>query len=247
MTTTVNTRSAPSPATVHRALASPVRGRIIDTLVDSSPCDIQELAAAMGLHPNTIRSHLVILEEAALVDYTHAAPAGRGRPRRLYRAMAARWTEDGAFGYELLASILAGVVASESSDPSRPTEQRAAEWGRRLVQEHRITPGPPASTARALDHVTVMLDRLGFEPEVDLAAHGGPTLRLYQCPFRTVARDNPRVACAVHLGLTRGALEALGGGLQIRRFEPHLGAGPCVTMFGTRRSAPSNGVAGEAR
>lgn len=246
METKVPASPAPDPLAVHRALASSVRVRIMDTLVECSPRDIQQLSASTGLHPNTVRSHLAVLEKAALVTLTDASPAGRGRPRRLYRAVVDSQSGDaGADGYELLAAILAEVVAAESIHGFGDAEQRAADWGRRLVHSGQRSAGAVASTARALDLVMVMLDRLGFQPEVDIASHGGPVLRLHQCPFQSVVRQNPKVACAVHFGLTRGALEALDCELEIRRFEPHLGSSPCVTVFDVRRAAPGVDVAGE--
>ena len=52
----------------HRALADPTRVRILDLLRSADgPLTVADLAAPLGLHPNTVRSHLHLLDEAELV------------------------------------------------------------------------------------------------------------------------------------------------------------------------------------
>ena len=50
------------------------------------PASLSDLTAITGLHANTLREHLEALAAAGLVHRELAAPTGRGRPARLYRA-----------------------------------------------------------------------------------------------------------------------------------------------------------------
>ncbi|MCY7304056.1 MAG: helix-turn-helix domain-containing protein, partial [Thermoleophilia bacterium] len=65
----------------HRALADPMRERLLDRLrAADGPLPVAELAPPLGLHPNTVRSHLRLLEEAELVVSAPERMGGRGRP-----------------------------------------------------------------------------------------------------------------------------------------------------------------------
>lgn len=70
---------------LHRALGDRSRVRILRTLrAADGGLDVPALAAAVGLHPNTVRSHLAVLEEARLVTHAVEHRRTRGRPRALY-------------------------------------------------------------------------------------------------------------------------------------------------------------------
>jgi len=95
----------------HKALADVSRFRILEDLRGRGPLDSRELGRLIGLHPNTVRSHVDQLIEAGLVRAVTAPAAGRGRPRVLYEAIADS-TSVKQGGYRLLAQILASYLAS---------------------------------------------------------------------------------------------------------------------------------------
>jgi predicted ArsR family transcriptional regulator len=71
--------------TLHRALSDRSRVRILRALrAGDRALDVAGLAALVGLHPNTVRSHLAVLESARLVSRELEHTARRGRPRALY-------------------------------------------------------------------------------------------------------------------------------------------------------------------
>jgi predicted ArsR family transcriptional regulator len=77
--------AAPDQTLLHRALGDRSRVRILRTLrAADRGLDVPELAAAVELHPNTVRSHLAVLEEAGLVSHALERRRTRGRPRSLY-------------------------------------------------------------------------------------------------------------------------------------------------------------------
>src|SRR5665811_1507552 len=68
-----------------RSMADPSRRRILRYLEDAGePCDVRTLASGVGLHPNTVRGHLDLLEEAKLVGRLVEKRETPGRPRMLY-------------------------------------------------------------------------------------------------------------------------------------------------------------------
>jgi predicted ArsR family transcriptional regulator len=86
-----------------RALGSRSRARVLAELrAADGPLDAQELGHRLGLHPNTVRSHLDLLEDAGLVTSESAPPHGRGRPRIRFHAV----EKAAAAGPRLLADLL---------------------------------------------------------------------------------------------------------------------------------------------
>jgi predicted ArsR family transcriptional regulator len=83
--------------------------------------------------------------------------------------------------------------------------------------------------------VVSLFDDLGFAPESDGRAS---TVRLTRCPLLEAARRYPDVVCAVHLGLTRGALEEYGADTEGARLLPFAEPGACVLHLSGRPALP---------
>ena len=89
-------------ALVHRALANPSRLRILDVLRHRKrPMDASDIAAEVGLHANTVRSHVRLLEHAGLVQQRPEAKGGRGRPHIVFELVPEIARAD---AYQLLAA-----------------------------------------------------------------------------------------------------------------------------------------------
>ena len=210
-------------ATGHRALADPSRARILRTLAEAGgPLDAHELAARVGLHPNTVRWHLGVLADAGFVSSSTEPRTRPGRPRVVFTA-----TEEEAEGredYRLLAAILAGSL-SGTENGAAAAEQAGEAWGRFLVE--RPQPFARLSAGDAADQVVRLLDEHGFEPERE---NGDVLMR--RCPFRDLAEQHGDVVCAVHLGLIRGALAEIGAPVTATRLEPFVEPGLCRARLG---------------
>ena len=221
---------AGSGAQVHRALASPVRGQLLALLRDSEqPLDVHTLAAQLGLHPNPVRAHLVVLAEAGLVSAQPQPRERPGRPRLAYRATdaAAEVAAESSGGYRLLAEILASYLAGAAPDPGGAAEQAGSAWGRYLVE--RPAPFQTVPPHAAVERIVALLADLGFTPELDDSDPGRPRVLLRRCPFLDVAKDHQEVVCNVHLGLMRGALAELGVDVEARDLLPFVEPGLCVS------------------
>lgn len=223
----MTTARLPQDEQIHRALASPVRGRIVELLSDDGPMDTHELADRLDLHVNTVRAHLTVLVDSGLVASSPEERDRPGRPRLLYRATEAAHDRGGAGGYRFLAEVLASHLAATADDPASVAEQAGTAWGRFMVD----APAPFTSVDReaAIDRVIELLDRLGFAPEVDERGTTSPRILLRRCPFVQVAREHQDVVCSIHLGIMRGALDELGVDVEARDLLPFVEPDLCVS------------------
>lgn len=184
----------------HAALAVVSRRRLLDLLQAApEPVDVAGLAAAVGLHVTTARSHLDVLERAGLVRRAAERDGRPGRPRQLYAAAAA---SEATEGHRQLAEVLAGVLDADPDNGPQRAEQAGRQWADRQVPT-----GQRLSWDDGTREVGYLFDRLGFAPRLVEATQR--RLELDACPFRDLAQAYPHIVCMVHLGLLRGALHNL--------------------------------------
>jgi predicted ArsR family transcriptional regulator len=213
-------------ARLHRALGDPSRVRIVELLrAADAPLDAAQIAERVGLHPNTVRSHLRVLAGAGLVSLARENRRRPGRPRIVYGI-----TPDGALGeepggYRLLAEILASYLASSGLDSTDKAEAAGEAWGRYLVD--RRPPFAAASPDDDIEAIVRLLREAGFDPAVE-SAERGHTLLMQHCPFGEVAESYRKVVCSVHLGLIQGALVELGAHVEADDLQPFARPGVCA-------------------
>lgn len=207
----------------HRALADPTRERLLDLLrATEEPQPVAALSAALDLHQNTVRAHLLLLEQAELVVSTADRSGARGRPSILFSAVPAEAEQEHALLAASLASALeplpGGVEIAEAAGRS---------WGGVMIE--RLEPGREPDDETCIGRVSSLLRRRGFAPEV--AANG---LVMHRCPFRELAERYPRVVCSFHGGLIEGALDELGSDLGLEGLEAWVTPFTCVARLGRR-------------
>src|ERR1035437_5757204 len=141
------------------------RSRVLEILQDTgAQMGVNEVAARLSLHPNTVRFHLDALVASGLVDGEAEESDLRGRPRMLYSANAnANSASAGRRNYRLLAEILASSLAAQVSHPREASLNAGQEWGRYLGE------GPPPFKRVDADEATGRLvsamEDIGFAPE----------------------------------------------------------------------------------
>jgi predicted ArsR family transcriptional regulator len=200
--------------------------RILELLQEAeAPLDARELGTRLGLHVNTVRSHLRVLAEADLVSARREERTRPGRPRVLYETTAEPLDAPALTSYRLLAQILASSLAGSEPDPSARAEEAGRAWGAHLIRK----PAPFTSISKqeTIDEVVRLHEQYGFRPELR-RAKSGLELVLKRCPFQEEATTYQSVICPLHLGLIRGALTELGTGVEADWLQPFAEPSACV-------------------
>jgi predicted ArsR family transcriptional regulator len=220
---------------LHRALGDASRARILAVLHEvEAPLDVRALADRVGLHPNTVRSHLGVLAEVGLVSARAEQRTRPGRPRIVYEPASELAGPAEAGEYRLLAQVLASCLAGSEPDAGARAEHAGRTWGRYLVQ--RPAPLTRLSATEAISRVVRLLEELGFQPKLEPDEDGYRVL-MRRCPFAEVASAYEQVVCQVHLGLVRGALEEVGVSVAADWLKPHLEPHLCVAHLLDRTKA----------
>lgn len=195
----------------------PTRARIARHLDGRGGASAEQIAAALGLHPNTVRFHLARLVDTGRVSADEAPPSGRGRPRRIFSARP-HMDRDGRRDYLTLARmVLEGIAqAPEARSIARIAGRR---WGTTLAAAHRG------------EDLTAVLDGMGFAPRRSVA---GDAMDLHQCPFLEAVDSHGDLVCEAHLGLMRALAEALEPGTDVVRLESFSRPGVCVATLAGR-------------
>jgi predicted ArsR family transcriptional regulator len=229
----------------HRVLAGVSRVAVLEALrVNAGLLDVQAIAEQVGLHPNTVRSHLDQLVEAGLVESEVQERKTPGRPRLLFRAT---WTRGaGAEGsYKVLAEVLASGIRDGEPAPGALAAEAGRRWGQRLERQGGAS-ADQLDSGQALDRLVALLDDVGFAPQlrkvtgattaIGATAATGATvdatvIELHQCPFYDIARENTDVVCAVHLGLIQGALDQMQAPPATVGLEPFVRPDLCLVRI----------------
>lgn len=229
-------RAATDPL-VHRALASQVRVRLLGHLRGEPDLDVVGLGERLGLHVNTVRSHLAVLEQAGLVASVKEPRDRPGRPRLRYRATAPAPAEPSRDerAYRFLAGILASYLDATTPDSAAAATDAGEAWGHHIVD--RPAPFAHVGADDALGSLRRVMDEFGFAPEIDTTDPDAPRVVLHRCPFGDLAREHTDVVCSVHLGLLRGALDELGAPVHAETLVPWATPRTCVAHL---RAVPTD-------
>ena len=224
----------------HALLDSPVRRQIVDLLanlpapVDGPPTGLsaRELADRLDLHVTTVRFHLDQLVRAHVLQAEFRA--GRvGRPRKIYRfrpgALAGPTTQH---AFQALTEVLTESWPTGPDEPGLEPEEAGRRWALRHADTRYYRDLPADSPGAWIGRVGGTVDLLaqwGYSPELR-TTDGGRTveLTLVDCPFLSAATSRPDVVCAVHRGLLRGAMEAVGEPDVDVTLHPFVGPRTCV-------------------
>jgi predicted ArsR family transcriptional regulator len=191
-----------------RALGDPTRHRIFRYIGDAErPVGVAELTDFVRLNHNAVRQHLAVLKDARLIVEEVEDRSRPGRPRLLYRLhpeVQDRWGTAGAYSW--LANLLATAIRRKQE----PRQVGRQEGHRRAVELAELPDG-----ADRVDQLEEEITRRGFRPT---RVEKGRKVEfvLGRCPFADVARSDPATVCQLHLGMTEGLAEGLGG-LEIER------------------------------
>jgi predicted ArsR family transcriptional regulator len=208
------------------------RARVLEALQTAGTAlGVGEVAAKVGLHPNTTRFHLDGLVRQGLAERNSEDRATPGRPRALYSASRGR-APAGRRSYRLLAQILTSYLASASRQPEKAALRAGEEWGRYLAE--RPAPFRRTDAAAATRQLVQTLDDIGFAPE-STTVRRKRQIQLHHCPFREAAEQHGEVVCTIHLGLMRGLLAELDAPFDAESLESFVEPDLCIAHLAARR------------
>ena len=196
----------PIDSQTHRVLSGVSRVAVLEALRTSAhPLDVQTIAVAVGLHPNTVRSHLDQLVDAGLAARATELRTTPGRPRLLFRAAAQPTGSDAEDSYRMLARVLASGIDGTDLRTGRPgsvAAEAGRRWGQHAADAQLAVGGQPGADERvaveaqpatdaqdarpeepagrdddAVARIVALLDDVGFAPHVRASAAtvAGPT------------------------------------------------------------------------
>ncbi|MGV0634087.1 helix-turn-helix domain-containing protein [Mycolicibacillus trivialis] len=206
-----------------------------------APMSIAQIAAELGVHPNTVRFHLATLVGDGRVERVQVPHRGPGRPPVMVQAIR-QMDRGGPRRYRLLAEILTIGFATDA-DPATRALEAGRTWARRLRPPE--TDPPAADPEKSIENLVEMLDELGFAPE-RREAGGEQQVGLRHCPFLELAETDPEVVCPIHLGLMQGALETWDAPVAVKQLDTFVEPDMCLAHLGlaAARSGHADGVAG---
>ena len=238
MTRTRTTPQRPGPASprlMMRALAglSAAQHTLLDQISRyPRPVTVADLAAAMGLHQNSVRDSLTVLVDAGLVARTRQATAGRGRPSWAYESVAP--TQAAALSREFadVCDAVAEHLASTDPDPDAAAHDIGVRWGHRMMDllaaGPDVAPGDDLVDAHA-GRIRLLMSSLGYQARADAAP---ARITLHQCPLRTEGAVPAPLVCQMHRGMLDEMLRALSGGAVVGTLTPLTGPDYCMIEVG---------------
>lgn len=219
--------SPPSRPELHRALGESTRYAVYAYLSSAgTPQTINQISDAVGLHVNTIRSHLDRLKEVGLVTSEPAEHTKVGRPHHLFSVTpAAMLVEQDPFSGGLTVELLSELIG-QLSIPADTVETVGRAHGDALV--HGCERGGDERTlTECANALAASQCASGFEPTLTGGGTAEPCVELGfgRCGFEPLLQAQPAIACQLHEGVVRGFAEALG--CAVDEFHADVVGGPC--------------------
>ncbi len=216
-------------------LDDPVRAAIFFHLARSGDDVSRDQAArAFGITRRAAAFHLDKLAKAGLVDVAFKRLTGRtgpgaGRSSKIYGRSGRHLNVSiPARNYELIARLLvSAVLRTEGASAAFLLEPQARAFGVSIGAAARQQVRPRLSRKRLMAVLADELTSLGFEPFAD----GKGMLRLGNCPYHDLARENVDFVCSMNLAVMQGVIE----GLDLALVSPALERieGMCCVAFRT--------------
>lgn len=206
---------------VRRSGLGPTRAAVLAELRSTDAAQpVNQIAAAVDLHPNSARFHLDALVEQGLALREDEPRDRPGRPKALYRAAPHQLSE--AQALQGVARVLIRQLGRIGEDVGEQAEAAGMLWGEDLAAA-----SPQAS---GFERVMTTLESLGYEPHQT----DEDSILLAPCPLRSLLDEAgsgglPAI-CRLHLGLMRG-LTADDPGLEITDLEALVAPDLCVARL----------------
>ena len=152
-----------SDLSVHKALGNNKRAKIFYIICSSAqPLSAEDIADVLKIHVNTVRSHILILLEAGLIDQNVIESNRPGRPSIKYSSGERETELNGGYGF--LTSVLVGELVTKSFGKDFATNA-GKQWGKYFTPQ--IKPGKVVDISEGTEILNGLLTKLGFEPSME--------------------------------------------------------------------------------
>lgn len=184
----------------YHALSSGTRLEIL-RLLYRKPRGILELAENLNLQSLSVRFHLLILQEAGIVEPYTERTRSVGKPKVFYKIVKSMPTVmfPARQFLELSRAIMNKVVDTlGSEDVAKLMADVGVELGRKAVEYIGFLNGEHWTPKKFVEiYVNKYLDQLGLEPEVVEVTENRVVYRIHNCVFYELSREKPTLMCDV--------------------------------------------------
>lgn len=171
------------------------RGRIVELLRRAS-LTVDQIATALGLTDNAVRSHLTSLERDGLVEQRVAKRGGVGKPAFEYRIAA---DAEPLFSQAYIPVLTQLLEVLRERLPPDELDRVMHAVGSRMAEGRAMTPGELEARVRK---ASALLDALGGATEVETREDGAIAIRGFSCPLSAAVQGHPEVCNAVEAMLS---------------------------------------------
>lgn len=158
-------RPSPRLRAIHRALADPLRIRLLE-LIAARPRSARELAALTGRQPNRLYHHLARLEEGGLIEVTEYRRVPGGKVERVYAPTAAEPPGDAASPAER-AEFLSAVLEATRADITAASQAEEAGERRNIDLMRSVVRVSERRLAKLRTHIEEFIHAAEDQPDDD--------------------------------------------------------------------------------
>lgn len=181
----------------------------------AEPVTVTELADALTLHPNSVRTTLDSLTEVRLIDRQVIKSGGRGRPSWGYFTLAPDTQTYASTQLVELTTLFCDTLRENFEDPEEQARKIGHTWGDKIVEqingESCIDPSIQADIdidAR-ISQMRVLFTSLGTSAAIN--KDDSHVIDLHSCPFVNRAGTVDPLICHMHAGFINSVMECACG------------------------------------
>lgn len=219
---------------IANVLADPTRYHIYEYITKKhKKVSVQEIAEAFNIHPNVARLHLTKLEDVNMIVSETQKTGKGGRPSRLYRLSDKVIQLHFPFrDYQLLSKIAIQTMAKLGDVGKQALYETGKNFGKELVAQ-RIPHDQSVQEltfAEKAEIVKEAAEAAGLYPTFEYNEKEGKIyLRVFNCPFKEIAFQEPEIICQMHYAFLQGMFEVLFPNVELVEMENMIKGCDCCS------------------
>lgn len=199
----------------YRGLTQPSRVKILHTIQKLPGQKLDQIAAETGLHINTARDHLKVLEEEGLIVSRPISTGVRGRPPVVF-------------------DPVQKPGDSETADQRARASQSKGDLLRRLYPALDRAEEIGSEAQHQIDTLYSHLEDVGLDPILD---DENLDISVAPCTYHDLIDEDNSIVCSVHARLIQDQLSQVTGPLKLQKLLPFVTPHECKIMLAERAKA----------